>query len=189
MINFNHFEYVSTIDYPLKSSSVVFLNECPLKCIHCFNKSTWKALNIVNIDSVKEKILSSIPFIDAVVFSGGEPTKQINELIELCYFSRINKLLVGVETCGFYPDNLMKLKPFINKIFLDIKAPIDKPDEYYNITQNYKVLGNVLKTLSLDLPIEIRIVDMNNSKEIIDSLSGTKFKITILPFIKHDEHI
>lgn len=183
LINIAKIEHISSIDYPGRSAAVVFFNGCEFRCNHCHNKQTWNGKNMVPIQKIKDEISSCIPFISAVVFSGGEPTEQIDELIELCLFAKQNGLMVGIETNGYYPERLRKLINVVDKIFLDIKAPINNNTAYYHATHRMFAARRIKQTLKLDLPIEIRIVDTGNTKEIIKSI-GSKFKISILPLIK-----
>jgi pyruvate formate lyase activating enzyme len=186
LINFNKIEPISTVDYPGKSACVIFLNGCPLRCGYCHNKQTWAAINMINIKTIEYEILKCLPFISAVVFSGGEPTMQIESLIELCKFSKDKNLFVGIETSGYYPENLLKLKPYVDIFFIDIKARIDCNVTYHKVTGNIDALKNINKSLNMDIPIEIRIVDIGNTQDIIKSLN-TKHKITILPYNKISE--
>lgn len=184
-VNFNSIQPTSTIDYPGKIACVVFFNGCPWRCGYCHNKQTWTEANMVDVEYVKEQIKSCLPFVNAVVFSGGEPTMQIEPLIELCVYAKSLGLCVAIETNGYSPYYLSKLVNVVDKIFLDIKAPKDSTIQYYRATKNTNAHDDVNKSINLDLPIEIRIVDINkfNTQDILKSIK-TKHKITILPYIK-----
>lgn len=184
-INFNKIEHISSVDYPGKSACVVFFNGCPWRCGYCHNKQTWDEVNMVDVDYVKYQIKSCLPFVNAVVFSGGEPTFHRYQLIELCIYAKSLGLYVGVETNGYDPFCLSKLINVVDKIFLDIKAPINSAIGYYRATKNINAYENINMSITLDLPIEIRIVDINKyiTKDIIKSIK-TNHKVTILPYIK-----
>lgn len=160
-VNFNHFESISTVDYPGKSACVVFFNGCPWRCAHCHNKQTWHEVNIVDIEVIKDKIKSCLPFIKAVVFSGGEPTMQIAPLIELCKFSKSLGLFVGIETNGFSPEDMMSIWVWecVDIFLIDVKYPLRRNN-------------NVYISLILDINKEVRIVDIDKklTKEIIKTL-------------------
>ncbi len=91
---------------------------------------------VFEIEEVEKQILESKMFISAVVFSGGEPTKQYEALEHLARFAKDQGLLVGIETNGYYPERLSSLieKKLLDKIFLDIKAPLDDAQSYRAIT-------------------------------------------------------
>jgi len=183
MVNLNKIEHMSSVDYPGKMACVVFFNGCPWRCGYCHNKQTWDAINMVDLEYVKAEIKSCLPFVSAVVFSGGEPTMQIKPLIELCKFSKELGLFVGIETNGYHPWNMYRLKICVDSFFLDVKAPTNSMLKYFEKTMSLNASGRVDIALHTDLPIEIRIVDTGNAKEIAASIK-TKHKITILPYIK-----
>jgi len=68
--------------------------------------------------------------LDAVVFSGGEPTLQsgleaaINEIHQLGF-------KVGLHTAGMYPERLAQILPMVDWVGMDIKAPFE---QYEKIT-------------------------------------------------------
>ncbi len=157
-VNLAKIEHLSTVDYPKKISCVVFFNGCSWKCSHCHNKQTWTDINMVDIEYVKSEIKSCLPFISSVVFSGGEPTNQILPLIELCKYSKNLNLFVGIETNGSNPNALEKLIGIVDRVFLDIKAPLNNNSSYYHATNNINSLKNVTESLNLSLPFEIRIL-------------------------------
>jgi len=138
---------VSTIDWYGRSVSVIFFNGCNFKCLYCSNNSFIKVANqrieplykggsVVEIEEIEKKILDAKPFISAVVFSGGEPTTQYDALEYLARFAKKQGLLAGIETNGYYPERLSELmeKKLLDKIFLDIKAPLDDAQKYSYIT-------------------------------------------------------
>lgn len=138
---------VSTIDWYGKSVSVIFFNGCNFKCLYCSNNNfirvanqriepLYKGGSVMEIEEIEKMILDARIFISAVVFSGGEPTTQYEALEHLARFAKEQGLLVGIETNGSYPERLSKLieKKLIDKIFLDIKAPLDDPQKYSYIT-------------------------------------------------------
>lgn len=151
-VDFGGISPISTIDWYGRSSSVIFLNGCNFRCPYCQNHKIVNNVDWRDIDTIKKEIYSSIDFISAVVFSGGEPTMQIDALIDLAKFSKENDLLVGIETNGYYPYVLKQLveKNLVDKIFLDVKTdPLDD-DKYRNITGG--VIGankQVMKSLAI----------------------------------------
>jgi pyruvate formate lyase activating enzyme len=138
---------ISTIDWYGRSVSVIFFNGCNFKCLYCSNNNFIKVANqrieplykggsVMEIHEIEKMILDAKSFISAVVFSGGEPTTQYDALEHLARFAKEQGLLVGIETNGYYPERLSKLieQNLLDKIFLDIKAPLDDGDKYSMIT-------------------------------------------------------
>lgn len=126
---------ISTIDWYGKAAMVIFLRGCPLRCPYCQNYHLLDSENLIEIEEVEAQIEKGKKYVSAVVFSGGEPTMQIEALECLAMYAKQRGLLVGVETSGYYPDRIRTLinKKLVDRIFLDIKAPLEDPDEYTRI--------------------------------------------------------
>lgn len=127
---------ISTIDWYGRSAMVIFFNDCPFRCPYCQNYKLLNKVNFVDIEEVEKKILESKNFVSSIVFSGGEPTMQYEALKHLAKLTKDLGLLVGIETNGYYPDRLKSLfdKELVDKIFLDIKAPLYNCGEYHMLT-------------------------------------------------------
>ena len=102
-VNFGGFVSLSTVDFPGISSCVVFFRGCSVRCPFCHNKWLWEGENFVDIECVKELILSSKKFISGVAFSGGEPAEQPDQLQELLAFCKKEGLKTCVHTSGLFP--------------------------------------------------------------------------------------
>lgn len=110
----------------------------------------------MDIEDMKSQISKTKPFISAVVFSGGEPTLQRDALIDLAGFARSGSLAVGLETNGFGADVVMEMldKGLLDKVFLDVKAPLDEPKQYaivtgLNVDAGSKAAENTAMTLDI----------------------------------------
>jgi len=110
----------------------------------------------MDIEDMKSQISKTKPFISAVVFSGGEPTLQRDALIELAGFARSGSLAVGLETNGFGADVVKEMldKGLLDKVFLDVKAPLDDPKQYsivtgLNVDAGSKAAENTARTLDI----------------------------------------
>ncbi len=200
---------ISTIDWYGRSVSVVFFNGCNFKCLYCSNNKFIEVANrleplfkkgeAVDIEEIEKRILDAKSFISAVVFSGGEPTAHPGELLHLAKFAKGLGLLVGIETNGYYPERLAELieKKLLDRIFLDIKAPLDDNMQYSFITGGIRdAAGRVLKTLDLkDVDIEVRTTvfrSFANVSGIAKFLDGRGFTYVIqqgIPEYAPDEKI
>lgn len=171
---------VSTIDWYGRSASVVFFNGCNFKCVYCSNNQfievanrlepLFKKGNAVDIEEIEKQILDTKSFISAVVFSGGEPTAHPVELEHLAKFAKEQGLLVGIETNGYYPERLSSLieKKLIDKIFLDIKAPLDDVQQYSMITGGIRDASeHALLTLNLPVPVEVRTTVFRSCMDVL----------------------
>ena len=117
---------LTTIDYPGHLSTVIFCQGCPWRCKYCHNK----ALQTISVsDSLPfEDVLALVDarknFIDAVVFSGGEPLLQ-EGLADAIKLVKERNLLVGLHTAGFSPLRFTKVVPLVDWVGFDVKAPFD----------------------------------------------------------------
>jgi pyruvate formate lyase activating enzyme len=122
---------LSTLDWRGKAAVTIFFRGCPLRCPYCQNHPYLEESDLVELDFVKERIKESMPFVSAVVFSGGEPLMQA-AVLPLAEFAKGLGLLVGIHTNGCYPEMVTELvkRKLVDKFFIDIKAPPDAPELY-----------------------------------------------------------
>ena len=168
-LNFGGMIPISTVDWYGRSVSVIFFNGCPFSCLYCQNYKLLDGNNPVELEVIEKKIVDAKSFISAVVFSGGEPMMQYEALEHLAQFTKNEGLLVGVETNGYYPERLSQLieKKLVDRIFLDIKAPVIS-DKYEIITGGVKDAGErVLQSLEhIDIPLEVRTTVFRSYSDI-----------------------
>ena len=117
----------STTDYPGRLAAVVFCQGCPWRCRYCHNPHlqrpraqeegwTWAR--------VRGWLDRRRGLIDAVVFSGGEPTAQA-ALEPALACARSMGFDVGLHTAGIYPRRLARVLRHVHWVGLDIKAPVN----------------------------------------------------------------
>ncbi len=116
---------MSTLDYPGKISSVIFLHGCNFRCPFCFNYNlvTGKEYKEMTSEEILKKIAGFRDFIDAVVITGGEPTLQ--DVENLCKGLKQMGLLVKIDTNGTNPELVKKLvlQKLVDFVAMDVKAP------------------------------------------------------------------
>lgn len=138
----------TTVDYPGYLAAVVFCQGCVWRCRYCHNPhlqpfegAHWSWENILAL------LVERRNFLEAVVFSGGEPTAQA----ALPDAMRVVKDLgfkIGLHTAGIFPDLLAAVLPLVNWVGFDVKAPLD--ERYDRITQkkaSFKAPGESLRLL------------------------------------------
>ena len=123
---------LTTIDYPGELAAVVFCQGCPWRCRYCHNSDLINAAG--GTPYVWEDVLTFLTrrrgLLDAVVFSGGEPTAQralpdaLRQVRDLGY-------KVGLHSAGCYPDRLARVLGLVDWVGLDIKA---LPEDYAALT-------------------------------------------------------
>ncbi len=137
----------STIDYPKKSSSVIFLSGCNMKCKYCHNLH-FISNNRYNlsVDEVINKI--DFFFTDAVVISGGEPTLQ-SEVIDLAKKIKSLGFPIKIDTNGTNPEIIEKLikDNLVDYVALDVKCKFDKYPELTNYKGDIK--NKILKIINM----------------------------------------
>lgn len=135
-LNLGGITQISTIDWYGKVAMVIYLRKCNFKCKYCQNYALLEGDNLVDIEIVEKEIEKTRDFIDAVVYSGGEPSLQLPQLERVSDEARQLGLKVAIETNGSMPENIKKLclGKKIDAIFLDIKAPLSNAELYREIT-------------------------------------------------------
>jgi len=123
-MNFGGFIPLSTIDWRGRSVCTVFFRGCPIRCSYCQNEGILTGKDCRDLEEIKEMIHSSSPYISGVIFSGGEPTRQREALVELARYSKGINLDVGIQTNGLFPDTLGQLieERLVDKVALDFKS-------------------------------------------------------------------
>jgi len=124
---------LSTVDFPGTLAAVVFLQGCAWRCGYCHNAHLQDANGPCTItwQHVRDFLLRRQGLLDAVVFSGGEPTQQAAALAQAAREVRDLGFLAGLHTAGLYPDKLAQVLPSFDWVGLDIKAP---RAEYQQVT-------------------------------------------------------
>lgn len=113
----------SATDFPGRLSLVVFVQGCPWRCRYCHNPHLQLRgdAGAVAWPAVVERLRRRVGLIDAVVFSGGEPT--IDPALEAAMQQvRALGFAVGLHTAGAYPQRLAQLLGLVDWVGLDIKA-------------------------------------------------------------------
>ena len=139
----------TTTDFPGKLAAVLFLQGCPWRCGYCHNPHLHAARgrSVQDWTETLRWIERRRGLLDAIVFSGGEPTSQPLLPAAMQTVRRLG-FAVGLHTGGAYPRRLAALLPDIDWIGLDLKAPIAE----YPIVTN--VLGSGASAYaSLDIVI------------------------------------
>ncbi len=114
----------SATDYPGRLSLVVFVQGCPWRCSYCHNPHLQLrgAAGALQWPAIVERLRRRVGLIDAVVFSGGEPTMD-PALQGAMREVRALGFSVGLHTAGAYPQRLAQVLELVDWVGLDIKAP------------------------------------------------------------------
>ena len=143
----------SLIDYPSKTSCIIFTQGCNFRCHFCHNPE------LIEMDASGDRIMQK-PFfdflkerkgkLDAVVITGGEPTLQrdltgfIRHIKEIGY-------LVKIDTNGTNPILIKSLidQNLIDSIAMDIKAPWHRYSEVAGIEADNDLLQAIEDSIEI----------------------------------------
>lgn len=114
----------SFIDYPGKTSVVVFTPKCNYKCPACHAKVILNSKERVSQQEIFNYIDSRKQWIDSVVICGGESTLE-PDLLDFIVRAKDRGLAVKLDTNGSNPSVLKELleQKTIDYVAMDIKAP------------------------------------------------------------------
>lgn len=149
---------LTSLDYPGELAAVIFCQGCPWRCGYCHNPDllTARGSHPVAWGQVMNFLCRRQGLLDAVVFSGGEPTRQralgaaMNEVRSLGF-------RIGLHTAGIYPQRLAALLPRLDWVGLDIKAlPADYPALTGAPASGVRAWRSLRLLLASGIPLEVR---------------------------------
>lgn len=119
----------SLIDYPGELAAVLFTRGCNFLCPYCHNSHLlYKRQG--GTDMPFENVLSFLKerrgFLDGVVFTGGEPTRNPDLEQAMAEIKKLGYKL-KLDTNGSHPELLARLldKGLVDYVAMDVKAPLD----------------------------------------------------------------
>jgi pyruvate formate lyase activating enzyme len=117
----------SASDYPGKLAAVVFCQGCAWRCGYCHNPELQPARGRAEIPwrDVMSFLERRRGLLDAVVFSGGEPTLQAGLAAAMREVKALG-FLVGLHTAGIVPRRLAEVLPLADWVAMDAKARFDE---------------------------------------------------------------
>lgn len=150
---------LTTTDMPGMLSAVIFCQGCPWQCRYCHNThlipthpGTYDWKDIVAFLKKRRGLL------DAVVFSGGEPTMQ-PVLIESVRELHALGFNIGLHTAGQYTERLRKLIPYLSWVGFDLKAPFgsyEKVTQRKSSTNDHGIQESLQLLIDANVPLECR---------------------------------
>jgi len=114
----------SAVDWPGKLAAVVFLQGCPWRCGYCHNPHLQRgdAPDATPGVALDDFLDARTGLLDAVVFSGGEPTAQA-ALPDALREVDARGFAAGLHTAGAYPRRLEASLGWTSWVGYDVKAP------------------------------------------------------------------
>ena len=108
-LNLAAFLRYSTVNGPGKRA-VVWVQGCPIRCQGCFNPGMWSPDPAIRCDTEQlAKMITGVPGIRGVTFSGGEPFCQAPALSALG--TRLRDAGLDILTFSGYPYDMLRRSP------------------------------------------------------------------------------
>ncbi len=169
---------LSTVDWPGRISAVVFFAGCNLRCPWCQNPDCVTGTGNVELGDVFGVIDRSIPIIDSIVLSGGEPTLHPDACLEILRFAKERRIAGALETNGTRPEALSRILPLLDFVAIDVKAPLSDRELYSRVAGapvDTARIAESLRTVSVSgVELEPRVTvvpGLNDSEQVIREIS------------------
>lgn len=174
---------LSTADYPGWLAAVVFCQGCQWRCDYCHNphllprqvQSSERSISWHDVTAFLERRRG---LLDAVVFSGGEPTLHAGLPAAICKVKDMG-YAVGLHTAGIHPRKLRIVLPLVDWVAMDIKAPFG---DYARITgvagSGERALESMLQIIASGVAHEFRTTvhpDLLTRDAIFDIATSLQF--------------
>lgn len=200
------FETFGTVDGP-GIRFVLFLHQCPLRCLYCHNPDSWSFKQPRMLKTARDVFHEIVKYKSfyqpsgGVTFSGGEPMLHIPFLAELAAMLKKEGMHIALDTSGavFLETNAAQidfLKNAADLVLLDIKA-FDS-NLFKKLTGGHlqPVLNAARFLAKIHKPVWLRYVlvpDYTDDKKQIEELAsfsaslGNIELVEVLPFHKAGE--
>ncbi|AGB42466.1 pyruvate formate-lyase 1-activating enzyme [Halobacteroides halobius DSM 5150] len=177
---------------------VIFTQGCPLRCKYCHNPDTWDLSEgqEMSVEDLIDKVIKCKPYINrgegGLTVSGGEPTLQLDFVLELLRRSKEEGIHNALDTSGYVQiSDFAKLMPYLDLVLLDIKQ-INK-DKHQELTgvDNQRTLDLVNFLEEKKKPFWVRYVvvpgltdNLEDIKALVNKLTGLEQleKVQLLPY-------
>jgi len=129
----------TTLDFPGQLAAVIFCQGCAWRCGYCHNTHLldFRVKPALSWEKVDAFLQRRQGLLDAVVFSGGEPTLQ-KGLLEAVQYVRSLGFKVALHTGGVNSKGFAKVLPYLDWVGFDIKAPFDRYAQITGVSNSGK---------------------------------------------------
>ncbi|MBO7573581.1 MAG: anaerobic ribonucleoside-triphosphate reductase activating protein [Bacilli bacterium] len=140
---------LSLLDYEDKVSVVLFSKACNFRCPFCHNgDSVLNAQEELSFDDILAFLKTRVGLVDAVVFTGGEPTLEPDLEVKMKAVKDLG-FLIKLDTNGTDPELLEKLldDKVVDYVAMDIK---NSPSLYAETCGvNFVQIENIKKSIAI----------------------------------------
>lgn len=177
---------------------IVFMQGCPLRCLYCHNPDIAffnEDKTLLSPEKVVERVLRYKSYFGkegGVTFSGGEPLRQPEFLLETLKLCKQNGINTAIDTSGV-GECYEELLNYVDTVILDIKAV--KAEDYKKLTgleiTSFNNFLNCVQKKKIDLWLrQVIVPNINDTEEnilelknFISKIKNVK-KVELLPY--HD---
>ena len=185
----------SLLDFDEKVSVVLFSPACNFRCPFCHNgESVLNANTPIQFDEILDYLKTRVGLIDAVVFTGGEPT-IMPELVERIRKVKELGFLIKLDTNGTNPGIVEELlnEGLLDYIAMDIKNSEARYSEtagcpgvkIENIKKTIKILENSGINYEFRTTLVKEFHDEKSIKEMCELVKGAK-QLFLQKFVDRD---
>lgn len=177
---------LSLLDYPKKTSTILFLGGCNLRCPYCHNMELLdcdETDDLHNEKEIMDFLDKRIGLLEGVVISGGEPT-TVKGIVEFIRKIKDKGFLVKLDTNGFFPDVIEELlgKELIDYIAMDIKNCKDRYKETVgllsvnikNVTRSIEIIKNSKIDYEFRTTVTKEYHTERDLRQIVNWIKGSK---------------
>src|SRR5690625_112800 len=182
MLNLGGFVPFSASDYPGYLACVAFIQGCNWQCSYCHNphlQSRHPHPLAPSWPQVLEFLSERQNLLDAVVFSGGEPTMD-PALPTAIKQAKSLGFKIGLHTTGAYTKRFAQILPDLDWVGFDFKAPWHT---YHKIIERKQPLTHVQDSmqqlLTADCAYEIRTTIHSSLHQPADLLAMAEYLSTL----------
>lgn len=188
---------MSTVDWYSNVSLVIFWAGCNIKCPYCHNSllipvDSGTEVNLHYLDERLKQGMHPVPSLDAVVFTGGEPLLQSEQVIEAAKLVKQYDLKLMLDSNGTLMEAAEKVirTGLIDRVALDVKSPLN-PEAFGKLSGVPEMAEKYVKSIKhtinlcneLGVPIEARTTvapGVSDQEDYIRGIAqGIKDKIDV----------
>lgn len=135
-------------DYPGKLAAVIFVQGCPWRCGYCHNPHLQERTSNSPIpwSDIMDFLHKRLGLIDAVVFSGGEPSMDPGLFDAICEVRALG-YAIGLHTGGTHPRRIEQIIEHIDWLGMDIKANFTNYERITKIKNSGQPAQETLKII------------------------------------------
>jgi pyruvate formate lyase activating enzyme len=128
------------MEYAGEISLVLFFEGCSERCSFCFNPELFNQETKVTLEMIDQLFKDNMPYITAIVITGGEPMEQVDDVIKVIKLAKEYGLKVKLNTNGVWPCHISKVIDLVDAVRLDYK-----PWKEQKMRRSIEVIGDKLE--------------------------------------------